>query len=280
MSLPLTHSPLATVPARPAARRPPSLWRDAWALTGRTFDHWRTRPGALAVQLLFPVLIVLMMGGLFGGAIAGTAGAYMPFVVPGVLTLTMLFGIEATMTAVATDAAKALTDRFRSLPISAGAVLLGRVIADMAASVLELSVMTLAGLALGWRPGGGLGAALLAYVLLLWLRLALLWLGLLFGLRAAGPESIAAVQILVWPVGFLSTVFLDPATMPRWLGVAAEWNPLSATATAVRDLFGNPGVAGLTWASEHAALLAVAWPAALLAVAVPLATRAYRRLGA
>lgn len=274
-----TYPPLAA--SRGAGvRRGPSLWRDAWVLAGRTVDHWRTRPGTLAIQLLFPVLIVLMMGGLFGGAIAGTATAYMPFVVPGVLTLTMLFGIEATMTAVATDAARTLTDRFRSLPISSGAVLLGRVLADLAASVLELSVMTLAGLLLGWRPEGGLGGAVLAYVLLVWLRLAVLWLGLLFGLRAASPESVVAVQILVWPVGFLSTVFLDPSTMPRWLGVAAEWNPISATATAVRDLFANPGVTGLTWASDNAVLLAVAWPAALLAVSGPLAVRAYRRLGA
>lgn len=257
-----------------------ALWRDAALLAGRTFDHWRTRPGALAVQLLFPVLIVLMMGGLFGGAIAGSAGDYMPFVVPGVLTLTMLFGIEATMTAVATDAQRTLTDRFRSLPIPSGAVLLGRCLADMAASVLELAVMTGAGLALGWRPEGGLGAAVLAYLLLVWMRFAVLWVGMAGGIRAAGPESVMAVQILVWPVGFLSTVFLDPATMPRWLGVAAEWNPVSATATAVRGLFGNPGVAGLTWAHDHATLLAVAWPAVVLAVFVPLAVRRYRALGA
>ena len=256
-----------------------SVWRDGAIIAARTFDHWRARPGTFAVGLLFPVLIVLMMGGLFGGAIAGSAGDYMPFVVPGVLTLTMAFGIEATMTAVATDAARTITDRFRSLPISSGAVLLGRALADMAASVAELAVMTLAGLALGWRFEDGLGRALLAYLLLLWLRLALLWVGLWMGLRAGGPEAVVAVQILVWPFGFLSTVFLDPATMPRWLGIAAEWNPLSATATSVRDLFGNPGVIGTTWASEHAMKLAVVWPAVILAIVAPLAARAYRRLG-
>lgn len=256
-----------------------SVWRDGAIIAGRTVDHWRARPGTFAVGLLFPVLIVLMMGGLFGGAIAGSAGEYMPFVVPGVLTLTMAFGIEATMTAVATDAARTITDRFRSLPISSGAVLVGRSLADMAASVLELAAMTLAGLALGWRWKDGLGRALVAYALLLWLRFALLWLGLWMGLRAGSPEAVVAIQILIWPVGFLSTVFLDPATMPRWLGVAAEWNPLSATASAVRDLFGNPGVVGTTWASEHATALAVVWPALILAVVVPLATRAYRRLG-
>lgn len=274
-----TVHPSAAAPAVSPADRMPAVWRDAVILAGRTFDHWRTRPGALAVQLLFPVLIVLMMGGLFGGAIAGSAGEYMPFVVPGVLTLTMLFGIEASMTAVATDAARTITDRFRSLPISSGAVLLGRCLADMAASVLELAVMSAAGLLLGWRWEDGLAGAVLAYALLLWLRFALVWFGVWAGLRAGSPEAVVAVQILVWPVGFLSTVFLDPATMPRWLAVAAEWNPLSSTATAVRELFGNPSVAGTTWASEHAAAMALVWPALILAVVVPLASRAYRRLG-
>jgi ABC-2 type transport system permease protein len=97
--------------------------------------------------------------------------------------------------------------------------------------------------------------------------------------KAAGPEAVASVQILVWPISFLSTVFLDPATMPGWLGWLAEWNPISATAEATRALFGNPTVAGTTWASEHALLLAVAWPAVLVAVSLPLAVRSYRRLG-
>lgn len=275
-----TSPTAATSPVPSDTPRAPSLVQGALVLAGRTVDHWRTRPGALAVQLLFPVLIVLMMGGLFGGAIAGSAGDYMPFVVPGVLTLTMLFGIEATMTAVATDAARAVTDRFRSLPIASGAVLGGRCIADMGLTLLELTVMSAAGVLLGWRWEDGLAGVVAAYALLAWLRLSLVWFGIWAGLRAGGPEAVAAVQILVWPVGFLSTVFLDPATMPRWLGVAAEWNPLSATATAVRDLFGSPNVAGTTWASEHAGALAVVWPALILAVVVPMAVRTYRRLGA
>lgn len=269
-----------TPPVHPVPGRASSLAQGALVLAGRTVDHWLARPGALAVQLLFPVLVVLMMGGLFGGAIAGSAGDYMPFVIPGVLTLTMLFGIEATMTAVATDSARTITDRFRSLPISPGAVLGGRCVADIGLTLLELVVMTGAGLALGWRWEDGLAGAVTAYGLLLWLRLAMVWFGIWVGLRARGPEAVAAIQILVWPAGFLSTVFLDPATMPRWLGVAAEWNPLSATATAVRDLFGNPNVTGTTWPSGHAGVLAVAWPALILAVVVPLAVRAYRRLGA
>jgi ABC-type multidrug transport system permease subunit len=89
------------------------------------------------------------------------------------------------------------------------------------------------------------------------------------------------VQILVWPLGFLSSAFVDPATMPGWLGAIAAWNPLSSTVTAVRDLFGNP--AGEQWASggwitEHSLLMATLWPALLLIVFVPLSVARHRRL--
>ncbi len=251
--------------------------RESAILAGRTVSHWRAQPAAFLVNLLFPVLVVLMMGGLFGGAIAGSTSAYLHFVVPGVLAMTMLFGVESTMLAVTTDAQRSITDRFRSLPISSAAVPAGRCLADLLASVIGLVVMVVAGVLLGWRwdePGG----ALVGLALLLWLRFGLLWVGLWLGLRARTPESVAAVQILVWPVGFLSTAFLDPVTMPRWLGTVAEWNPLSATVDAARELFGNPGITGTTWASEHALLLALAWPALMMLVFAPLAAHAYRHL--
>lgn len=252
--------------------------RDASVFAGRTVEHWRAQPVPFLVQLLFPVLVVLMMGGLFGGAIAGSAADYMPFVVPGVLALTMLFGLETTMLAITTDASSGVTDRFRSLPMHSGALLLGRCLADMAASVVGLVVMTAAGFALGWRWEGGAGAAVAAYGLLVLLRFGLLWLGIYAGLKASGPQAVAGVQILVWPVGFLSTVFLDPATMPGWLGAAAEWSPLSATANAVRDLFGSPGVTASGWASDHSLALALAWPIVMVVVFAPLSAAAFRRI--
>ncbi len=273
MSLAATDS--MSVPHRPDHR----LARDAIIIAGRTFEHWRVQPWPFVLVLLFPVLVMLMMGGLFGGAIAGTASDYISFVVPGVLALTMLFGVETTMTAVTTDASRGVTDRFRSLPMNSAAVPLGRCLADMAASALGLVVMTAAGLVLGWRWERGLALALAAYGLLLLLRFGLLWVGLFAGLKARGPEAVAAVQILVWPLGFLSTVFLDPATMPAWLGSLAEWNPLSATATAARDLFGTTTVAGSSWPAEHALALSVVWPLLMVVVFVPLAALTYRRLG-
>ncbi|WP_157245096.1 ABC transporter permease [Nonomuraea typhae] len=252
--------------------------REGLILAGRTVRHWRARPVSLAVQLLFPVLVMLLMGGLLGGAIAGSAGDYIVFVVPGMLALTMLFGVETTMIAITTDAAKTVTDRFRSLPISPGSVLLGRVLADLMTSAAELVVITLAGLALGWRWETGPGAVLAAYGLLLWLRFGLLWFGVWVGLRAGSPEAVGAAQILVWPVGFLSTVFVQPVTMPAWLGAVAEFNPLSATASAVRGLFTGAPAQGLTWAAEHALPLALAAPLLLTAVFCPLAVRAFQGL--
>jgi ABC-type multidrug transport system permease subunit len=254
------------------------LWRDAAIITGRTMRHWRARPGVFAIQLLFPVLVILMMGGLLGGAIAGSAGDYILFVIPGVLAFTMLFGVETTMIAVTTDAAKTVTDRFRSLPIAPGAVLLGRVMADMLTSALEITIITVAGLALGWRWENGLFAALLAYGLLLWLRFGLLWVGVWAGLKAGSPEAVSAAQLLAWPIGFLSTVFVDPATMPRWLGVAAEWNPLSATATAVRELFTGAYAGGQTWAAQHALATAMIAPLLLTLIFAPLAIRTFQGL--
>jgi ABC-2 type transport system permease protein len=269
-----------------AAGQTPSLlsrfgWAlaDAWTITRRDLQHWRLQPGPVILGWFFPIMIVLMFGLLFGGAIRVPGSAsYFEFLMPGMFATTMLFGLETTMIAVTTDAAKGVTDRFRSLPISASAVVLGRCVADMLNSIVGLAIMIVAGLLLGWRWHNGLDSAISAVGLLLLLRFALLWIGIYMGLRARGPESVTAVQILVWPISFLSNVFVDPATMPAWLGTIAQWSPLSATTSAIRQLFMNPGWQGDSWIAENALLLAIAWPALLIAVFLPLSARAYRRL--
>jgi len=248
---------------------------DSWTLTRRTLLHWRNQPGQLVIGLLFPVMVLLMFAYLFGGAMSVPGGGdYREFLLPGMFTLTMAFGLEGTFTAVSTDATRGVTDRFRTMPISASAVVTGRSVADMLGAAVSLLVLIVCGLAVGWRWHNGLADALLAVALLLLLRYALLWVGIWLALAVGRPETLLAVQILVWPLSFLSSVFAAPATMPGWLGTLAEWNPLSATATATRELFGNPGWGG----DNHAMLLAVAWPVVIIAVAAPLAIRKYRRL--
>jgi ABC-2 type transport system permease protein len=252
---------------------------DAWTITRRDLQHWRLQPAPVIIGWVFPIMIVLMFGALFGGAInVPQGGSYFDFLMPGMFTVTMLFGLETTIVAVTTDAGKGVTDRFRSMPMSSAAVVLGRCIADMLNSMVGLAIMLIAGVLLGWRWHGSLGAALMAVGLLLLLRFALLWVGIYLGLKAKGPESVTSVQILVWPVSFLSNVFVDPSTMPVWLGTIAQWNPLSATTSAIRQLFMNPGWQGGTWIADNAVLMAIVWPLLCIAIFLPLSVRQYRRL--
>lgn len=175
-----------------------------------------------------------------------------------------------------------MIDRFRAMPMYSSAVLVGRSVADMIQSAVGLVVLAGVGLLLGWRWHGSAAAVLAAFALLLLLRFAMLWIGIHLGMVAGRPEMVQAVQILVWPVGFLSNAFAAPESMPGWLGTVVEWNPMSATATAVRDLFGSPAAASASasssWAFEHAGLLAVLWPLLLLAVFFPLAVGRFRGL--
>ncbi|GHA96315.1 ABC transporter permease [Streptomyces termitum] len=246
---------------------------DCWTMTRRELAHWARQPVQVAVGLVFPVMMLVMFGYLVGGG-RTVPGDYVDFLVPGMLTLTMVFGLEGTMTAVTRDLDKGVVDRFRSMPMTDGAVLVGRAAADMLQSAAGLLVMTGVGYAMGWRAHGGPAAFAGALGLLLLLRFAMLWAGIFLALVAGRPELVQSVQILVWPFGFLSNAFASPDSMPGWLGAAVEWNPMSATATAVRELFGNPG-GEPGWVTA-----AVLWPLALLALFFPLAVRRFRRLGA
>ncbi len=251
---------------------------DSWTMTRRELLHWARQPVQVVVGLAFPVMLLLMFGYLMGGGI-GIEGDYREYLVPGMFALTMAFGLDATMVAVTQDLNKGVVDRFRSLPMTNGAVLVGRSAADMLQSLLSLVLLMAVGLAVGWRWHGSFAAVLAAVGLLLLLRFAMLWMGIHLAMIAGKPELVMAVQILVWPVSFLSNAFATPDSMPGWLGAVVEWNPMSATATAVRDLFGNEGgVAATSWASEHASLLAVVWPVVLVAVFFPLAVRRFGRL--
>ena len=254
--------------------------RHSWVITQRDLKHWQREPWTPIFTIAFSIMLLLVFGYLFGGAIELPGGGdYLSYLLPGMFALSMMFGIETTMGAISDDSKKGITARFRSLPMSSIAVPFGRAAADLVNSVLQLGVLMVGGLLVGWRIDGSVGAALLAAGLLLWLRFAMLWLGIFLGLTFRGEGALMAVQVLVWPIAFTSNLFVAPETMPAWLEALAQWNPVSATAAACRELFGNP--TGITDGvlADHAVLLAFAWPAALTLVFVPLAARAYRRLG-
>ncbi|GAA2259331.1 ABC transporter permease [Streptomyces amakusaensis] len=244
---------------------------DSWTMTRRELAHWGRQPVQVAVGVIFPVMILLMFGYLIGGG-RNVGGDYIDYLVPGTLALTMAFGLESTVIAVTQDLNKGVIDRFRSMPMANGAVLVGRSAADMLQSALSLAVMIGVGYAIGWRANGTAGELLGAVGLLLLFRFAMLWIGIHLALVAGKPELVQAVQILVWPVGFLSNAIATPQSMPDWLGTVVEWNPMSQTATAVRDLTGSVGGdPGHIWA-------AVILPLAIVAVFFPLALRRFAKL--
>jgi ABC transporter DrrB family efflux protein len=254
---------------------------DGWSITIRALQQWIRQPGAILIGLLFPIMMVLMNAYIYGGSIRIPGGGdYTSFLMPGMFALTMMFGVETTAITMHTDSAKGVTDRFRSMPMAPSAVVLGRAIADMIYSTAQLIVMVSCGLIVGWRWNDGLGRAMLAFGLLLLLRFAVVWLGVYLGLILKTPESVSGLSILIWPFGMLSSAFVSPQNMPRALEILADWNPLSSTAAAVRELCGNPGVGGGTWVTDNPILMAIAWPAAIIAIFFPLSIRAYRSLGA
>jgi ABC-2 type transport system permease protein len=270
-------------PDIPATVRSRIGWavRDTWVVTGRDLTHWRQQPGpVIASTLVFPVMIVLMFGYLLGGAMTVPGGGdYRDFLMPGIFAMTMVFGIGATLSAVSADAARGVTDRFRSLPMAAPAVIAGRAAADLLNSAAALAVLVGCGLAVGWQPHRGIVRAIAALGLLLLLRFAFGWIGVYLGLRFySSPEAVTAARTLEFPVGFLGNPFVAVSTMPAWLGAIALWNPLSSTVTAARQLFGEPIGASASWITSHAIGMAVTWPLLLIAVFFPLSLRRYQRL--
>ncbi|MEU8111725.1 ABC transporter permease [Micromonospora sp. NPDC048947] len=270
-----------SMPAPPVDLTPgrPTLLADSGTLSWRGLARWRRDPGPLIASLGFNILIVLMFAYLFGGALqVPGGGSYREFLMPGMFVMTMVFGISLTTVAVAEDLERGVTDRLRSMPVSPLAPLAARAVADMLFALVTLGVLLLTGLAIGWRAHGGVGATLAAVGLILLLRFALIWVGIFLGLVTRGQTAVVAVQTLEFPLGFLSNAFVAPSTMPAWLGAVAAWNPLSATVGATRELFGNPGWGGDSWAAQHYQLLAVLWPLVLVAVFLPLSVTWYRRL--
>ncbi|MGW0061080.1 ABC transporter permease [Streptosporangium sandarakinum] len=274
----MTALPLA--PALPRTRRERLRWTltDGWTIARSNLVHWTRNPAAVLNALLYPIVMVLLFGYVFGSAmnVAG-GGDYREFLMPGMYAQSMTMGVMTTMIIIATSSARGVTDRFRSMPVSQAAVVLGRSFADMVNSVLELAVLLACGLVVGWSWHRGAGAALAAVGLLLLLRFALIWVGIYVGL-ALTPESASAAWMPLLPITMLANTFVSPALMPGWMRVIAEWNPLSATVAACRELFGNPGWGGDSWAAQHALWLAIGWPVLITLVFLPLSARRYRRL--
>jgi ABC-2 type transport system permease protein len=268
------------VPTNPnRATRLRWLVGDSLILARRNLEHVRQIPEKLIDVTLQPLMFVLLFAYVFGGVIHVPGGSYREYLIGGILVQTIAFGIMGPATSIATDLNEGIVDRFRSLPMSRSAFLLGHLAAELAAASLGLVVMTISGLIVGWRINSDPLEAIGGFALLLLFASVILWIGTLVGLIVRSPDAVAGVVFtVIFPLTFLSSAFVPLAGLPTWLRTVAEWNPISAVIAATRTLFGNPTAlpADPAWPLQHPVVASVIWCVGLLAIAVPLAIRRYR----
>ena len=277
----------ATVPVR---RRPLIGWglHDGLVVARRNLIQTIRVPELLFFSIVQPVIFVLLFAFVFGGAIpipgadpsaAPDASVYRQYLMPGIFGQTVAFASAASTVGLAEDMSRGIIDRFRSLPMAAGGVLLGRTFADAARQVLVLFVLSVTGLLIGWRINNGLVDAVYAYLLLLLFAYTVSWVGSWIGLYMPNPET-AQTAGLVWlfPLTFLSNAFVPITAMPAWLQPIAQWNPISSLVLATRQLFGNPtGIIGDAWPQQNPIAYTILSCIVLIAIFAPLAVRRYRR---
>jgi ABC-2 type transport system permease protein len=206
---------------------------------------------------MFPIMMTLMFTFLFGGALAGSVGDYLHFLLPGILTMTVVMISMYTAVAINTDISKGTFDRFRSLPFWRPAVLVGALLGDMVRYSLEMLVVIVLGLILGFRPGGGIVGVLMTVALLLAFAFSLSWIWTTLGLVMKTPESVMGVSAMAsFPLTFASNIFVDPITMPSWLQTFVNINPVSHAVTAARGLMHGTATADqIMWVLLACAIL-------------------------
>jgi ABC transporter DrrB family efflux protein len=230
-------------------------------------------PEQLLDVTITPVMFVLMFTYLFGGAIAGSTGAYLDYILPGILVMSVLFVTVYSGVALNTDLTKGVVDRFRSLPIWRPAPLVGALLGDSVRYLLSGSVIIVLGVALGYRPGAGAVGVLAALALVVVFAFGLSWVFTTLGLLMRTPNAVMNAGFMaIFPLTFLSNVFIDPRTLPGGLEAFVNVNPISTLATASRGLMEGG-------ANGSDILIVLATAAVLTAVFAPLTTRLYRTRG-
>jgi ABC-2 type transport system permease protein len=276
-----TVIPPEVAPTESAGSR---LWwsiRNALVIGRRGVARIVHEPSQLMDVTVQPVIFILLFVYIFGSAIhLADGGNYAEYLVGGMFGMAMIQTASGAAVGVAGDMDTGVIDRFRSLPIARSAVLAGRVVADLLTQVIGVAVLALTGLAVGWGIHNGIADALLAFGLVLLIAFAMTWVGAWAGMLVKNPEAAQAIGFVVFlPVSFVSNTFVPIQSMPGWIQPVAEWNPVSAVASACRELFGNPNPASTipVWPMQHPALATVLWSLGLIAVFGPLAVRRYRR---
>lgn len=258
---------------------------DAVLMMGRNLRYYRRQPQIAVFLFVQPVMFVLLFRFVFGGSIPTPGLDYVQYLMPGIIVQSVTFATVGTAIAIAEDLKNGLIDRFRSLPMSRGAVLAGRVLTDTLVSLSTLVVMLTVAYLVGFRittPIQALGAL----VVIATFTFAFAWIAAWIGLTLKQPEAVqSAGFIWLFPLAFASSIFVLPATMPGWLAAFATHNPLSRVADAVRSLTVGgypcgPSLQDITFCTgvQTNLLWALAWAAGIVIVFLPLSVRGWNRL--
>ena len=276
----ITVSDALVTTDEPRAAR--GLFHDAWVIARRGLVHMKRQPEALADATIQPIVFVLLFAYVFGGAIDVPGGGnYREFLMGGIFAQTIVFAAFGVAMSLAYDRKNQAVDRFRALPMARGAVLGGHAIANLLKSLLPIAIMSLCGLAIGWRIRDGLVNAILGYLLLVAFAFAMIWVGVLLGSKVATPEGVQGIGFgVLFPITFMASTFVPTESMPGALQTIAEWNPVTTLANAARLQFGNPMAApgpDDPWSIAHPLAYSLIWIVAIVAVCAPLAVRTYNR---
>ncbi len=267
---------------------------DGYTVARRNLIKIKRVPEVLIWVLMSPIMFVLLFVYVFGGAIDIPGVSYREWLIAGIFAQTVVFGSTFTGAGLAEDMEKGIIDRFRSLPMSRSAVLVGRTASDIVYNVLSIAIMSLTGLLVGWRIHTSFAEAAGGFLLLLAFSYAFSWIMAWVAMLVPSVEVINNASFMViMPLTFISNAFVPLETFPAPLQTFAEWNPVSSVTQAARDLFGNaPTAAGVAelqatgadvftlsdaWSLQHPITYTLIWIVAILVIFVPLSVRAYRR---
>jgi ABC-2 type transport system permease protein len=274
-----THAvPAGSVP-RSSTNRLANWLNDGWITTRRNLIKIKRVPDILVFTLLQPIMFVLLFSYVYAGVIEIPGSSYTEFIMAGIFAQTVVFGSTYSGSAMAQDLKDGIIDRFRTLPMSPSAVLVGRTNGDLLINSISMVVMMTTGLIVGWRINSSFLEGLAGVALLLLFSYAFSWLMAFVGMSVRSPEIINNVSFLIlFPLTFISNAFVPSSTLPTPLRIFAEWNPVSALVQAARELFGNvpPGTpAGDTWLSQNPIPTVLIGVAILLVIFVPLSIRKF-----
>jgi ABC-2 type transport system permease protein len=228
-------------------------------------------PEQLLDVTISPVMFVLMFTYLFGGAIAGSTSAYLEYILPGILVMSVTFTTVYSGVALNTDLTRGVVDRFRSLPIWGSSPLLGSLLGDSVRYVLAGTVIIIVGVILGYDPDEGLLGVIAALALVVVFSFGLSWVFTTLGLVLRSPNAVMNAGFMaIFPLTFLSNVFVDPSTLPAGLEAFVDINPISHLADASRGLMEGGLDMTNVWVSLGTA-------AVLTAIFLPITTRLYRK---